>query len=221
MRKLKVISGENFGRLTVVDASPTILNGHTNVLCKCDCGEELLVRISSLKSNHTLSCGCYNKSIITTHGLTNHPLFYVWVDMKSRCTIKSNHAYKNYGARGICVCDEWVGDFKMFYDWAVENGWKKGLHLDRIDNDDWYKPSNCQFITSRENLAVGKRNRYGVDVGASYDNLKKHWVASVYFNGKNHKVRFLKSKEEALIERVKLEIKLYGKQLTNFHLSNV
>jgi len=197
------------------------VNGHCFVKCKCDCGEEITVRISSLKSNHTTSCGCYNKSVITTHGLTNHPLFGVWNDMKARCTLKSHHAYKNYGARGISVCEEWLHDFKVFYDWAITNGWKKGLHLDRIDNDGDYKPSNCQFITRRENLAVGKRNRQGVSLGVSYDKTKGYWVASVYFNGKNYRTRGLKSKEDAVLERINLEVKLYGKQLTNFHLTDI
>lgn len=86
-----------------------------------------------------------------THGLTKHPLYSVWVGMKGRCLYPSQPSYKNYGGRGITICDEWLNDFKSFYDWATSNGWKQGLVLDRIDFNGNYEPSNCRWVSNKEN----------------------------------------------------------------------
>lgn len=87
----------------------------------------------------------------TTHGLSKHPLMSVWCGIKARCLYPSQESYKNYGERGIKICDEWL-IFKNFYDWAINNGWKKGLQIDRIDNDGNYEPSNCKFVSRKTNI---------------------------------------------------------------------
>ena len=92
---------------------------------------------------------------IKKHGLTKHPLYCVWHNMKTRCYNPKRKAYKYYGGRGITVCDEWLFDFEAFYTWAINNGYKKGLQIDRENNDKNYNPENCRFITPRENV----RNR--------------------------------------------------------------
>jgi len=87
---------------------------------------------------------------IESHGYTNHPLYVVWANMKQRCYNKNNTQYKDYGGRGIAVCEEWMSA-KAFIDWALPL-WKKGLELDRTDNDGNYCPENCRFVTSKENV---------------------------------------------------------------------
>ena len=96
-------------------------------------------------------------ALTTTHGLTYHPLYGVWTDMKTRCLNSRKEEYKNYGGRGITVCDEWRNSFESFYFWAIENGWSKGLEINRVDNNGNYCPENCDFIT-RKNNCNNRRN---------------------------------------------------------------
>ncbi len=89
------------------------------------------------------------------HGLRKHPLYNVWDGMKRRCHNSDNPHYKNYGGRGITIFAGWINNFRAFYNWAIANGWKKGLWIDRINNDGNYRPENCRFVTS----AVNNQNR--------------------------------------------------------------
>lgn len=91
---------------------------------------------------------------ITTHGLTNTSIYSVWCSMKQRCYNPNRKKYKDYGQRGIEICDEWQ-DAAVFAEWALSNGYRAGLQIDRIDNDGNYEPSNCRFVTPKEN----SRNR--------------------------------------------------------------
>lgn len=93
------------------------------------------------------------------HGLTNHKLFAVWSSAIDRCHNPNAQAYPNYGARGITVCDEWRAAFLPFYEWAMENGWKPGLQIDRRDNDEGYFPGNTRFVTAIVNQRNRRNNR--------------------------------------------------------------
>ena len=80
------------------------------------------------------------------HGLAYHPLHRKWRGIKDRILNPNCKGYKNYGGRGISICDKWKNDPKKFIEWCLENGWRKGLHIDRIDNDGDYGPNNCRFV---------------------------------------------------------------------------
>lgn len=98
-----------------------------------------------------------------THGLSNGAvpiqLYNLWRNVTRRCHQPTATDFHNYGGRGISVCDEWRMDGRAFVDWAIANGWKPGLEIDRIDNDGNYEPSNCRFVTKRENRQRTRRCR--------------------------------------------------------------
>ena len=131
------------------------------VLCLCDCGATRDVRYHDLKRGQIASCGCITRERLTklrvTHGLKGHPLYAIWSQMKGRCYRVKHNSYKNYGARGIKICPEWLSDFQSFYTWATTHDWGPDLQIDRRDNDGPYSPANCRWVVSQVN-ANNKRN---------------------------------------------------------------
>lgn len=94
-----------------------------------------------------------------THGLAKHPLYQVWGGMLARCKNESHKQYRDYGGRGIAVCQEWADSFSVFYEWSISNGYEKGLEIDREDNDLGYSPGNCRWICKTRNVNNTDRKR--------------------------------------------------------------
>ncbi|KPV42001.1 hypothetical protein AN477_19725 [Alicyclobacillus ferrooxydans] len=158
--------GMKFGHLTVVD----VITGNSKRMwvCKCDCGRMKEKPLSGyqLKNLIITDCGCiFRKHIgkgMRRHGQCNTKLYKVWSSMKARCSNPTDKAYANYGGRGIHVNPMW-NTFEPFRDWAVCNGYREGLTLERVDNDGEYGPRNCKWIPKPEqtsNRRVCRRITY-------------------------------------------------------------
>lgn len=109
-----------------------------------------------------------------THGLGKHPLYRIHSDIKTRCYNKNSTAYHYYGGRGIIMCHDWLNDFKSFYDWAMANGYKRGLTIDRKDNDGSYSPSNCRWLTMKEQCRNRRSNIFITYKGET--KIKSEWA---------------------------------------------
>lgn len=104
----------------------------------------------------------------TTHGKRHTRIYKTWTDMKSRCLNPNRPKYKRYGGRGITICEEWLNSFEAFYDWAMANGYREDLTIDRIDNDGNYEPSNCRWITLAEQAANKSTNHFITHEGMTF-----------------------------------------------------
>lgn len=156
LHEIKNIRGQRFGRLVAIEHVGFASNRVTLWRCKCDCGNETIVRQGNLNSGTTRSCGCLDidrtKEANTTHGQSHTRIFNIWSKIKERCYNPKRPAYKNYGGKGVVMCDEWRNDFQIFYNWAMTNGYQDDLTIDRINSNGNYEPSNCRWLTLSENV---------------------------------------------------------------------
>jgi hypothetical protein len=154
--------GERYGRLEVL-ARARDATGHRRYYCRCDCGRWKIVHGKALRSGATVSCGCFQREyairhgteMLTTHGLSSHPLYKAWCSMGERCSNPNHQAWEHYGGRGISVCERWLGPWG-FPNFLADMGERPdGMSLDRINNDGDYEPGNCRWATAK----VQARNR--------------------------------------------------------------
>lgn len=171
MKTTKIdLTGQKYGRLTVIDFAGVGNDGNSLWNCECECGNKKTVRSYHLRSGRVQSCGCIRKELLTErvkkhptkgnlkHGSSHTRLYQIWVNMKTRCFNKKNRAYKWYGALGITVCTEWL-TFEGFQDWALKSGYKENLTIERINPFKGYEPSNCTWIPITEQRKNQRRSK--------------------------------------------------------------
>lgn len=157
--------GQRFGSLAVLYRDPnrgTTERSRVFWVCKCDCGKLRAVLSQSLIRGATKSCGCIRNALfaqtVQTHGRSATKEYKIWTAMKSRCYNQNDHHYKNYGGRGIGVCDRWRYSFVNFFQDVGEI--REGYSIDRINNDGNYEPGNVRWATPSEQMSNTRTNRY-------------------------------------------------------------
>lgn len=166
------------------------------------CGKEFEAQSNNIK--HGLkSCGCQGKGINKTHGLTQHRFYQTWRSMRGRCINPKDKGYKDYGGRGITVCEEWL-DVRNFIAWCEMTYPNiEGLSLDRIDNDKGYSPENCRWVdrtTQALNRRKMKHNKSGF-VGVSWNKTHQDWAAYIKVKSKQRSIGTFLTIEEAVLAR--------------------
>lgn len=170
MPKFKDLTGQRFGRLTVIERAENNKSGRVCWKCLCDCGNKHIVSSNNLLRGEVKSCGCLRDDLKKEnhhrfiHGMKNTPLYHSWATMKQRCFNPKTEKYSRYGGRGITIYPDWVNSFKTFYDYVskLPHFGEKGYTLDRIDNDGNYEPNNLRWATVKEQ-SRNRSNNHLVD----------------------------------------------------------
>lgn len=173
------LTGLKFGKLTVIrkalDSECTESQRKLNMtkwVCSCECNPEkiFIVNRSNLTTGHTASCGCtragQKRPGNTSKSSGKMQIKHIWESMNARCYSTNHIHYKDYGGRGITICDEWLNNFESFYQWAISHGYNDRLTIDRIDNEKPYGPDNCHFVLNIDQQQ-NKRNTIKCDSGLS------------------------------------------------------
>lgn len=162
----KDLTGQKFGMLTVIEYVGKNKQRNATWKCRCDCGNEKIISSTALLNNGQKSCGCQGSSASlgersTVHGEYKTRLHRIWSHIKDRCYNKNFEKFKDYGGRGITVCDEWRNSYQAFSEWAKASGYADDLTIDRIDVNGNYEPKNCRWVdysTQNQNRRICKKS---------------------------------------------------------------
>lgn len=203
--------GEHFGYIEILEKTNKRKNNYIVYKCKChkchNIVEKTLEHLSTRKKQgkNNMTCGCYDRhhNNLYKNGMGDTRLVHIYSNMKARCYNKNNPAYKNYGGRGIKMCDEWLSSSDNFYNWALNNDYNDNLTIERINVDGNYEPSNCKWIT-KEEQALNKRitakltfdnkterlvelaKKYNIPYCTLYTRIRRGWSVERALNEKIH-----------------------------------
>lgn len=228
------ITGQRFGRWTALYPSSRDRYGTVRWMCRCDCGTVREVHGPNLRNGKSKSCGCFarkiSKDIHTVHGMYGTHFYLKWASMISRCKNPNHSAYRDYGGRGIQVCDRWLyfENFKDdLYESYLEHVGKYGekeTTLDRIDVNGNYEPGNVRWAT----LSEQARNKRRIIVddssyeGVNFSNKSGKWEVTIGINGKRYYLGSYESHRKAMYIRKKVENIIYDlEEHFNELLSNI
>lgn len=214
------LTGQVYGRLTAVKRVPKPIGSKRAAwwLCKCECGNDVVVSANYLTMGRKTHCGC-NKPPIkgvkgrnTKHGQSQTRLYKMWIGIKGRCNNPTCSTYPNYGGKGIVIDREWNDKFEAFMDWSLSHGYAENLSIDRIDPSGNYCPDNCRWVgkdVQAFNQRMKKNNTTGY-TGVSYFKDRKKYVASIGYKGKYIYLGSFDTVEEAAEKREEANRKYYG-----------
>lgn len=187
------MTGQVFGEWTVIERAGKASSGNLKWLCKCSCGTIKEVDGNSLRSGRSKCC----RRCLTPHNKTRFsgdPIQTIWSGMKQRCYDKNQLSYATYGGRGISIYDEWINDPIKFYEWAYENGFHKGMSIERIDNNKGYCPENCTFIKLSEQ-SKNRRTNHKITINGETDTMAG-WCRRFGINRNTVKARIARGYSE-------------------------
>lgn len=170
--KAKIL-GNRYGRLIVIsEAEPAITSGGRSIrtcLCQCDCGSKKVFRVQNLRSGISESCGCIFREYVTAPRVHGHGgrknktrEYNAWCGMKHRCTNPNDTEFRNYGGRGIAICERWISSYINFY--TDMGPCPDGYTIERKDVNGNYEPSNCVWADSATQ-SVNRRNNKRITSG--------------------------------------------------------
>lgn len=199
--------GKRFNRIIVLERDYSKKNG-TYWICRCNCGNIKTIRGSHLRSGKIQSCGCLRRTVRITHGMTNTRTYEAWSHMKQRCNNQNDKKYKDYGGRGIKVCDRWL----KFENFLADMGMiPVGLTLERKDNELGYFKENCcydDYVAQGRNQRIKKTNKTGVR-GVHFAKQAGKYYVQIRANHKTHNIGYYSTIERAAKARRQAEVKFW------------
>ena len=196
---LDSLIGKKFNMLTIVSYKKKEKCNCNYFVCKCDCGKITEIRANHILNDNQVSCGCIR--IKYEDSKVGEAIYDTWNRMMHRCYDIKHHKYPRYGDRGIVICDEWKNNYNSFYKWAIENGFKLGLSIDRINNDGNYEPNNCRWTTRKEQMNNTSRNRFITLNNETHTLAEWCEKLGIKYNTASSRLYRGKSAEEALTKK--------------------